>query len=531
VGFRGLGGAAAEAGKLIRDAFVAMPEIAGLVAVFASVGEAIKKVREVFEYGDQLNALGRQTGETANNIAVLRRTFEYFDVSADSVGTTLFMLQRSLGGVSEAGAPTGAAFARIGLSIAELRKMNAPDQFAAIQKGLARLPDQASRSATAMEIFGRSALEVQSILNADPGDFAQSMKDAQEYAQVMGQNADAFEEIERKFFIFREQIDTVFARIGAGLIPAVQGLLGLVNQIDFSKWGRGIGAAIGLITQAFSQGKVGELLELTLVLAFKQAINTMVGLIYGLAGAFQALFTHIPDLLSSAFKMLSDPAFWKGIGELLLGGLLSVQGRIAKIFLDAVNGLGNRLADILEQVPGFSGTVEALRDRLSRGSETVNQGLDQATKAGDSMTASGLADVKGAASPLAGDILKTLWEQLQTAMAAYTQHGNAIDTSTELKRIGDILGTLRKAIPAPGDPAAPRTGAAGLSGTSLPYKMPESDRLSRVGLFVGSSPATPGLTEARRTAQATEESRGILRQILVHFSNGSVQHDVAVYAE
>ncbi|HUB68014.1 MAG TPA: hypothetical protein VL981_11070 [Candidatus Methylacidiphilales bacterium] len=35
-------------------------------------------------------------------------------------------------------------------------------------------------------------------------------------------------------------------------------------------------------------------------------------------------------------------------------------------------------------------------------------------------------------------------------------------------------------------------------------KMPDPDRLAKLGLFIGGAPQTPGLTEAKRTANATE---------------------------
>jgi hypothetical protein len=310
VGFRGLGEAAGKAGELIRDMLVAVPEIAALVAVFASVEEVVTKVRESFEYGDKLNAFSRQTGESAESIAKLRRTFEYFDVSADAVGTTLFMLQRSLGGVSEEGEPTAAAFARIGLSIADLRKMDAASQFAQIQKGLQTLPDQATRASVAMKIFGRSALEVQSILNASPADFAESMSAAEDYASVMGKNADLFEEVERKFFVFRENIETIFARIAVGLAPAVDALLSAVNKIDFSRWGKDLSLVMKILNNAFSDGKVGALMSASLKLGFIDAINTVTAGFYGLAAAMTEYFSNVlPTNVESAFAVLSNPGF------------------------------------------------------------------------------------------------------------------------------------------------------------------------------------------------------------------------------
>jgi hypothetical protein len=62
--------------------------------------------------------------------------------------------------------------------------------------------------------------------------------------------------------------------------------------------------------------------------------------------------------------------------------------------------------------------------------------------------------------------------------------------------------------PAPGD----QQGDHGL-GREHAYKPPDADRLAKIGLFVGGSPATPGLTEAKRTAAASEQTNKLLTVI------------------
>jgi hypothetical protein len=46
------------------------------------------------------------------------------------------------------------------------------------------------------------------------------------------------------------------------------------------------------------------------------------------------------------------------------------------------------------------------------------------------------------------------------------------------------------------------------------FKAPDADRFAKVGLFIGGAPQTPGLSEAKRTAVATEKTVKSLGQLI-----------------
>jgi hypothetical protein len=599
LGFRGLGESASKAGELIRDAFLAVPEIAALVAVFAGVGEMVKKVRESFEYGDQLNALSRQTGETAETIAALRRTFEYFDVSADEVGHTLFMLQRSLGGISESGDSTVAAFSRIGLSIQDLKRMNAAEQFAAIQKGLATLPTQADRANVAMQIFGRSALEVQSILNADPADFAESMRAAQEYASVVGKSANMFEDIERKFFIFREQIDTVFARISVALAPAISNILDLVNKVDFTRWGKSIQEVIGIIVQAFSQGQVFALLELGLTISFKNAVNTFYKLFAAAVAGVGAGAGSLPKILKDGLGFLIDQRFWGGIAQVYAGEmimqtqaigdqLMIVFGGVKDILIssftaawsvgkplfedmawsmkhpietiiatltnglslliDAFGPLGAKIGASLGKATGnisdlFKGIGPAGSDLAAQSTAYLSQIMSQLVAAGvitvgnaadswidpEGLVTSGKQNIRAATAPVGDvpkDIITMIQDKFSAALAAF-KGGNLLDSSKDVADAKAIIAKLRAGIPVGSDPQSP-AGPTASQMTGFNYKLPEGDRLAKLGLFLGSSAAAPGLSELRSIKDNTAGSLRALNALAGRFNLGGGLNTVAI---
>jgi hypothetical protein len=584
LGFRGLGENARKAGELIRDALLAVPEVAAVVGVFASLEEVTKKISESFSYGDQLNAMARETGQSAEAIAALRRTFQYFDVDAGSVTTTLFMMQRALGGVSDGGEPTAAAFGRIGLSIQQLKAMEAPEAFAAIQRGLATLPDQADRANVAMKIFGRSALEVQSILNASPADFAESMSAAREYANVMGSNAGMFEEIERKFFVLNEQVETVFAKIAGALAPAIGQVLDLVNQVDFSKWGDGIAGAIRFLTNAFGSGQITDLIGTGLRLAFEEAVNFLVNALAG-----------IPDLLNAIDDQIFNPDKWTGIAQMLKGaaeafgaGMMeAVKGPINAIISAAnylpdkavarqalgsqlkivgdlqkqvaaddshIEGLGNQRDQHKWGTPEYqhfdellkaagerrdrdqneaSKQVAAMQDMAATAKESFsdyvashqNDDITLGGKSHDQLVADSGTDItEGSAKASAdlapiGDAIKSIFSEGK-GLQLFTDNP---DLRARLADLYKILSAIPKA-----DDVAKRAAPAINEQTGYNYKLPEGDRLAKVGLFLGSAAASPGLSELRRTANATEATAKAVARI-VNVTGGRPGQTTAVY--
>jgi hypothetical protein len=57
--------------------------------------------------------------------------------------------------------------------------------------------------------------------------------------------------------------------------------------------------------------------------------------------------------------------------------------------------------------------------------------------------------------------------------------------------------------------------------------MPDADRLAKIGLFVGGSPAAAGLSELKRTAKATEDTAKYLWRMM---NLSQTRPPVATYA-
>jgi hypothetical protein len=79
--------------------------------------------------------------------------------------------------------------------------------------------------------------------------------------------------------------------------------------------------------------------------------------------------------------------------------------------------------------------------------------------------------------------------------------------------------------------AQPPDTADAPSARSLAYKMPEGDRLAKIGLFIGGSPTTAGLSEAKRTAAATEKTSRSMDSLIQITQSLSHRPTGAAFAE
>jgi hypothetical protein len=551
--------------------------LSGLGAAFAafrSVEGIVSGVMNQFENGRQLMELSRATQTNVRDLVVLQQAFRNAGASADSVGHAIFMLQKSLGGINEAGEPTAHAFGQIGLSIASLKKLDTVSQFQAIAQGIEKIKDPSRQSAAAMGIFGRSAMEVMGLLR-DPQAFSAAVKEMGPMADVMARNAEQFEKVSKSMELMKLKVQSIFTGIAAGVAPALQGVLDLVNKIDFTKWGVEIGNVISVLTQAFKDGKLKDIVTLSLTIAFKNAVNDFAGMMQavmqGLGAGIGAFFTQdFFDGLKSGFIGVAE-AFGAALIENLSGlinDLISAANYIPARN-NAVHALEGDARNINEaraaskdadyaynrinnpdsspaQIEQAKQTAIAGHLALAKAAKQASDDLGLvslsmkeyiAAHHNDSIQLGGL-DANGLRGKSATD-LGVATTKIKASMGVFGQ--SLVDIAKTMKKVSVFdttadqasLGKLVASLPQPAQPgSAVSPGAAGASVNerSLSYKMPDSDRLAKVGLFIGGSPATPGLTEAKRTAAATERMSKSMDSLLA-VQKSSSHSMTALFAE
>jgi hypothetical protein len=157
---------------------IAVAAGAATIAVGALAAGLAVAVSRTLEYGGHLTDLAAKTGISTTSLQTLGHVGSMVGVSMDEIGNAVGKMQRNLVNGSE-------AFAKLGLSIADLRAMAPEKAFEEISQKIASIKDPAGQAAAAIEVFGRSGV---SLLPAMKENMAQLRAEAMRLGFVMSKD-------------------------------------------------------------------------------------------------------------------------------------------------------------------------------------------------------------------------------------------------------------------------------------------------------------------------------------------------------
>ena len=172
-------------------------------------------------------------------------------------------------------------------------------------------------------------------LSRSMDEFRDGMKRAEVQAKVFERVAEVFDTIEKAVQRVKEKLDPVFLVIAEHIAPAMEKVLSLVNNFDLSPLVDGIGEAFDVFAQAFSEGKVFELLT----------------------AGFEAAVEYLGNLI---FGVLGSSKLWSGIFDQMVGQFIVAYASLAKLFMNlgvilkaAISTAFDMLFEQIGKIPGL----------------------------------------------------------------------------------------------------------------------------------------------------------------------------------
>lgn len=282
-----LGSQLTEAGQALAPLSKVGAVVAGgLTAVAVKAGLA----------ADDLNTLSKQTGISTEQLQIYKAAADLVDVSVETIAKAQVKLKKNMASAAKGSQSQVEMFEQLGVSIfdvnGELRKSD--DVFADVIKGLGNIENETTRDALSMEIFGKSASELNSLI-ADGG--ATYQKVSETFAkynlapvdQETLDKANAFNDsLDTLKMIGSQALDTVGTKLSGYLAPALEKVVDWFGRV--AEW---IGqldpetlALIGTIA-----GVIAILAPLLIILGqVATGISAIMNLVNGLSGLF-TLFT------------------------------------------------------------------------------------------------------------------------------------------------------------------------------------------------------------------------------------------------
>ncbi len=166
--------------------------------------------------GGALNDMSEKTGIAVAPLSNLSGAAQIAGSSLEQVSGAIFIMQKNM---AEGGPKIEAGFQRVGLSIADIRKLSPDQQFLAIADAIKGISDPADKAAAAMEIFGKQGRELLPLLSKD----LQGLTDESARLGLTWTETDAkaAEEFEMKSRALDLGLKNLKDTIGRELIPAL----------------------------------------------------------------------------------------------------------------------------------------------------------------------------------------------------------------------------------------------------------------------------------------------------------------------
>lgn len=319
------------------------------------------------EAADSLLTTASQTGVSAEKLQGWSYAARFIDTDVSTMTGGMAKLTKKMGDAAGGSKESKKAFKDLGVSIKDSNGhlRDSEDVFADAITALGKIPDETKRDAMAMELFGKSAQELNPLIEAGGDALKQYSDEAKAMGLVMSDDALAamgsFDDSMQKA---QATMDAMKNSIGLAVIPAFQPLVDTAT------------AAMGSVATALQDGlQPGELETLVTGL-----MDQLTGALTDVTGIIEQAIPIATEALNTIISTLADqlpglidtllPAAM-GLLQSLLDAIVTNIGPITDLAVSLVTQLGTFLAEnapkLLDAaISVITGLVDGLTDNLDK---------------------------------------------------------------------------------------------------------------------------------------------------------------------
>ncbi len=241
--------------------------------------------------------LSDKIGDTAENVASLKRAADISGTSFESIAATSVKLTATLAKVDDESKGAAAGIAALGINFEAFKKQSPVEQLDALAQGFAKFEDGPAKTAVAIGILGKSGADMLGLFQ----DLADGAQRQVTLTQAQIDVADAYSKQTARL---RSELDTLAQQTTADLLPAMSRLVSIID--DAAKWTTQAGAGFTLLQGAIS-GVTGVAQTLVIIgsdVAYVlKGVGTEIGGIAAQAAALMRLdfrgFSAISDAMTA----------------------------------------------------------------------------------------------------------------------------------------------------------------------------------------------------------------------------------------
>ena len=386
--------------------------------------EMVQSVKDAAAFADNINTLAKQTGLGTKELQEFTYMSSIIDVSVETMSGSMAKLTRNMANAQKGTGDAKKAFEALGITVTNtdgsLRSNQ--DVFQEAIAALGKMENETQRDAYAMQIFGRSAQDLNPLIEAGADTIAELTKEAHNMGYVMDQETlDNLNEVQDSFDRFGTVLEgtkrNLVSALGPGLVDILSPLIGVLADIPNAIKEGDFSGIIDSLKKIFADG----LAELEIY-----GPQFIQGFLDVVTQAGVAIMEEAPALLSVAAVLVES--LLSGLEENLpvlisalpglISGVLDVLVEhapiIAQSAIDVLNAVTAAVASALPKaLPEIARQIPLLVKKIC---ETILRNLSFIIRAGTQLF-KGLTDGLVAAIPelMSGlrDLLKNLLGMLQ----------------------------------------------------------------------------------------------------------------------
>lgn len=266
------------------------------------------------KYADDVMVMSTQFGLSTDTIQEFQYMAELTDTSLETITGSLSKLTKNMQTASKGTGDTYEAFKALGVSITDSNGQlrDSEDVFNDVIDALGQMDNQTQADAYAMQIFGKSAMELNPLISAGSDAIAEYAEEAHQMGYVLDNDTlTALGDLDDSMQRSQNALNAVKNQIGQALAPVIADI-----TEAFVEW-----------AQSVDWKAVGETIK-TVLGAIGKAINVLIPIVKDIIGwagkavsAIAAIFTgkfEWPKIKMPHFGI--SPSGWK-IGDLLKGSI------------------------------------------------------------------------------------------------------------------------------------------------------------------------------------------------------------------
>ena len=332
------GDGALTLGDMISANLISEAIIGGLKMLANLAKEAAEALlgaaRDAAEYADEVMTMSTVTGLSTDQIQEMQYMAELVDVSLDTMTGSMTKLTRTMVSARKGGEGATQAFQQLGIRTTNadgsLRNVN--DVFFEAIDALGQMEDGTERDALAMELFGKSAKDLNPLIAAGKDRIEAFREEAHRMGYVLDdETLGKLGALDDSFVRLGNLRTTLTNRLGAAMAPALERVIDkLIEFSDRVDWDA-IGAGLGRLLETGAD----KLIELLDGLDFDKLASGAVTLLDGLVSGLTWILEHADEIVALVSQIG---------GMLLIGKGAGMVNDAAGMFKNFFSGWGSKAA-------------------------------------------------------------------------------------------------------------------------------------------------------------------------------------------